>query len=109
MNRESPPSSAMDKRGDARSCRSAPAYNLDMKRADLRRWVEDRRAVARLEQGLVAETWGPPEQAIAAALSLIALEGRLHGWPPPADPVSEREDQAMWDRFARLRAKFVSR
>ncbi len=88
---------------------ASPAYNLEVKKADLRRWVDDRRAVARLEQALVADTWGPPAQAIAAALSLIALEGRLHGWPPPSDLVTEREDQAMWERFARLRAKFVRR
>jgi hypothetical protein len=86
-----------------------PAYNLRVEKADLRRWVDDRRAVAQREQAQLAATWGEPAQAIAAALSLIALVGRLHGWPPPADPVSEREDQAMWDRFARLRARFVRR
>jgi hypothetical protein len=80
-----------------------------VRKADLRRWVDDRRAVARLEQAHLAETWGPPAQVIAAALSLIALEGRLHGWPPPTDPVTEQEDQAMWDRFARLRARLVRR
>ena len=80
-----------------------------MERADLRRWVDDRRVVARLEQAQLADTWGPPAQAIRSALSLIALEGRLHGWPPPADPVTEREDQAMWERFARLRTRLVRR
>jgi hypothetical protein len=80
-----------------------------VEKADLRRWVDDRRAVARREHAQLADTWGQPAQAIAAALSLIALEGRLRGWPPPADPVTDREDQAMWERFARLRAKFVRR
>jgi hypothetical protein len=80
-----------------------------VKRADLRRWVDDRRAVARLEQAQLADTWGSPAQAIASALSLIALAGRLHGWPPPADPVTEREDEAMWERFARLRARLGRR
>lgn len=84
-------------------------YNFRVNKADIRRWVDDRRAVARREETCLADAWGPPEQSIAAALSLIALEGRLHGWPPPADPVTDREDHQMWARFARLRAPFVRR
>jgi hypothetical protein len=80
-----------------------------MEQADLRRWVDNRRAVARVEQTHLADAWGPPAQAIAAALSLIALEGRLRGWPPPPDPVADREDEAMWERFARLRARHLGR
>lgn len=84
-------------------------YNSRVEKADLRRWVEDRRAVARLERAHLADAWGPPAQAIASALSLIALEGRLRGWPPPADPVTDCEDQAMWERFARLRTRLGRR
>jgi hypothetical protein len=98
----------------SRAVREGPAvrglrYNPLVEKADLRRWVDNRRAVARLEQAHLTDAWGPPAQAIAAALSLIALEGRLHGWPPPPDPVTDREDHAMWERFARLRARFVRR
>jgi hypothetical protein len=42
--------------------------------------------------------------AIAGALALVALAGRLHGWPPPEDPVSRREDLEGYRRWARLRA-----
>ena len=82
-------------------------YNVGVNKADLRRWVENRRIMARVEQAHLADTWGPPAQAIKAALNLIALEGRLHGWPASPDPVTDREDHAMWERFARLRARFV--
>jgi hypothetical protein len=44
------------------------------------------------------------DAAIAGALALIALAGRLHGWPPPEDPVSGREDLEGYRRWARLRA-----
>jgi hypothetical protein len=40
------------------------------------------------------------QTAIASALALIALDGRLHGWPRE-DEVSEREDnlaRQCWDR-----------
>jgi len=80
-----------------------------VEKADLRRWVDNRRAVARVVQAHLADAWGPPAQAITAALSLIALDGRLRGWPPPADPVTDREDEAMWERFARLRTRLVPR
>lgn len=65
--------------------------------------------MARVENAHLADTWGPPAQAIAAALSLVELDGRLHGWPPPADPVTEREDLIVWERFARLRARYIKR
>jgi hypothetical protein len=41
--------------------------------------------------------------AIAQALALVALYGRLHGWPAREDAVSRREDAEMYDRWYRLR------
>ena len=35
---------------------------------------------------------------------LVALFGRLHGWPAPEDDVSRREDARMYDCWYRLRA-----
>lgn len=44
--------------------------------------------------------------AIAQALALVALYGRLHGWPVSEDEVSRREDAQMYDRWHRLRTAF---
>jgi hypothetical protein len=70
------------------------------------RWVSNHRAVARREAQELARDAGTPEQAISAALGLVALYGSLHGWPGPEDPVSLREDREMWERFARLRRHY---
>jgi hypothetical protein len=40
---------------------------------------------------------------IAQALALVALYGRLNGWPANEDEVSRREDAQMYDRWHRLR------
>jgi len=75
-----------------------------MSHDDLRRWVNDRRAVAALERSEARAAPPAPASAIAAALALVALSGRLHGWPGPDDPVSEREDErarATWTRLRR--------
>jgi hypothetical protein len=75
-----------------------------MSNDDLRRWVNDRRAVAALERSEMRSAPPAPASAIAAALALVALSGRLHGWPCPDDPVSEREDErarATWTRLRR--------
>jgi hypothetical protein len=77
--------------------------------ADLRRWIDNRRAAARVEAGHAAQAWGRPEDAIGHALALIALYGELHGWPPAPDPVGEAEDLIAWDRFARLRRRVMER
>jgi hypothetical protein len=59
---------------------------------DWRRWGENRRAVARGQASDPQNAGGPPAQAIAASLQLVALYGRLHGWPPPDDPQTMKED-----------------
>lgn len=69
---------------------------------DLRRWVEDKRAAkARERQAARGGSFTP--DAVQAALDLIAIAGRLHGWPIPPDPVKEREDELARERWARLR------
>jgi hypothetical protein len=45
---------------------------------------------------------------IAQALALVALYGRLHGWPANEDEVSRREDAQMYDRWHRLRTALRS-
>jgi hypothetical protein len=73
---------------------------------DLRRWVDDRRAAAALERSEARSAPLAPASAIAAALALVALFGRLHGWPAAADPVSEREDEQARENWNRLRRAF---
>jgi hypothetical protein len=74
-----------------------------MRAADVKRWAQSRRAAdARERQADVAPS--SPEAAMAAALSLIALAGRLHGTPWPEDERSRSEDDRVRQQWARLRA-----
>lgn len=75
--------------------------------ADVKRWAESRRMANLLEVRELATTWGVPARSIAAAIELSALWESLHGWPPPASLVDQREDLVAWDRFARLRLPYV--
>lgn len=72
---------------------------------DLRRWVEDKRAAEERER---AEVRGGSfaRDPVRAALDLIAIAGRLHGWPIPPDLVRQREDEVARERWARLRRAF---
>jgi hypothetical protein len=73
--------------------------------ADIRRWVEQRRGAQRREEEELAGKVPPPEQAFARGLRLIALAGRLHGWPLPEDEASRQQDREGYARWARLRAR----
>ena len=75
--------------------------------ADVKRWAENRRIANAVEVRELATTWGVPARSIAAAIELSALWESLHGWPPPASPVDQREDLVAWGRFARLRRPYV--
>ncbi len=75
-----------------------------MRPEDLRRWVAQKRDAERVERDLARGRDVVPDP-IAAALDLIRLGGRLHGWPVEEDPVSRREDLEMYDRWARLRRR----
>ena len=78
----------------------------EMRQEDLRRWVSAQRAVeARERRDLAAQ---PPEPEVAwnQALSLIALLGRLIGWPPPEDETRRREDEYASAQWTRLRAAY---
>jgi hypothetical protein len=70
-----------------------------------RRWIETRRAAAQRE-ALEERTAGPrPAWAITSALALVALTGRLHGWPVPETEIDRREDEIARERWARLRGR----
>jgi len=71
---------------------------------DLRRWIGDRRAAEARERAEQRQAGPSPATAIAQALALIALAGRLQGWPPPDDPIGRHEDAEGYRRWDRLRA-----
>jgi len=71
----------------------------------IRRWAGDRAASSSAEARELSTAWSTPAWSFAAAVSLLDLYARLHGWPPRVDPVDQREDLEMWGRFARLRSK----
>jgi hypothetical protein len=71
---------------------------------DVRRWVAARRAAEAREREEARERGPSAPAAIASALALIALAGRLHGWPLPEDEVSRREEARARGAWARLRA-----
>jgi hypothetical protein len=78
-------------------------YTRLMDSSRLRRWVDDKRAVEARERGEARSGEASGGDAIAQALALVALYGRLHGWPPDEDEVSRREDAQMYGRWHRLR------
>lgn len=74
---------------------------------EIRRWMESRRAAAERERREVAERGTFVPDPIAASLSLIALAGRLHGWPLPVSEADQREDELARETWDRLRAAWL--
>jgi hypothetical protein len=79
-----------------------------MQREDLRRWVDGHRAAQRRERDEAIAAGPQPGAAIGSALALVALAGRLHGWPIAEDQVERREDAAARAAWDRLRAARLS-
>lgn len=74
-----------------------------MDAASVRAWVASRRAAAEREREEERSARLSVESAVAAALALIALDGRLHGWPRADDRTGRSEDLHAWAQWARLR------
>ena len=68
-------------------------------------WIEARRAAARREAGEEHALGPRPAWAIRGALALVALTGRLHGWPVPETEVDRREADLAHESWVRLRAR----
>ncbi len=70
---------------------------------ELRRWIAARRAAAARERAEIRNNPPTASQAVQAALTLINFTANLHGWPPPEDPVTVREDREVRAAWAKLR------
>ncbi len=70
---------------------------------DVKRWVAGRQAAAAREREEARSSAASPSSAMAVALALIALAGRLHGWPLPEDEATRRDDLRAYQAWARLR------
>ena len=77
--------------------------------SEIRRWVASHQAAEARERAEMRAAGPAPAEAIAGALALIALAGRLHGWPLPEDAVSRREDALAYGCWTRLRARLAPR
>ena len=77
-----------------------------MQSDDIRRWVVARRAAEARERAEAREHPPSAESTIRGALALVALAGRLHGWPPQEDVDGRRDDARGYERWSRLRAFF---
>ena len=73
----------------------------------IRRWAEDRNAASVVEARELSASTGTPSQWFGTALTLLALYVEMHGWPPPTDPIDERDNLEVWGRFSRLRARLL--
>ena len=62
-----------------------------------------RQAAEAREREEARERGSSPGSAMAVALALIALAGRLHGWPLPEDEATRRDDLRAYQAWARLR------
>ena len=74
---------------------------------ELRRWVDDKRAAEEREREAV-RGGSFARDPVRAALDLIAVAGRIHGWPIPVDAVRRREDELARERWSNLRRTAVS-
>ena len=73
----------------------------------LKRFVENHRAAAARVREDARQNPLTAAQAWAAAMELLNLDEQLNGPPfERYDPVSEREDAAMWDAWAKLRERW---
>ncbi|MFB3852321.1 MAG: hypothetical protein ACE148_00705 [Vicinamibacterales bacterium] len=75
-----------------------------MRAEDLKRWLESRQAMDARERQEAALQGPSTASAISSALALVALFGRLHGWPAGEDEVDRRENEEVRRQWARLRA-----
>jgi hypothetical protein len=76
---------------------------------ELRRWIAQRQAAAQRIYEEELDAAAAPAEAIARGLEVIALYQRVHGWPPPQDPIDDHDDLLFHLRWAMLRARVGTR
>jgi uncharacterized protein YoaH (UPF0181 family) len=78
-----------------------------MDRDDIRRWAENYRRAAEREVQELRRRPMSAGQAIAAAMDLLRFDESLNGDPfLRDDPVSQREDEQMWEAWRTLRLRW---
>jgi hypothetical protein len=74
---------------------------------ELKSWIENQRAAEARVREDASQNPLTAAQAWAAAMELLNLDEQLNGPPfERYDPVSEREDAAMWEAWAKLRERW---
>jgi len=74
---------------------------------DIRAWAANYRAAAAREAEEARRHPMSAEQAFASALALLVFDEKQNGSPfRREDAVSAREDEQMWNDWARLRARW---
>jgi hypothetical protein len=74
---------------------------------DIRRWSANHRAAAAREAAELRAHPMTPSDAFASALALLRYDESVNGSPfERIDPVSVREDEQMWEAWAKLRARW---
>ena len=74
-------------------------------RADLRRWVDDWKAVEAVERDEAAREKISASKAVAEALELLNFAARLHGWPLPVDEIDRRDVELARERWVALKTR----
>lgn len=80
-----------------------------MQPEELRQWVDSRRAAEEREREEQRNRGIDRAWSVRSALALVAVAGRLHGWPLPEDETMRREDALMQESWVRLRSRHRGR
>jgi len=81
-----------------------------MNRDDVRRWAENHRAAQVKEAQYAREHRLTTEESFALAMELLRFDEEMNGDPfTRRDPVSDAEDEQMWEAWGKLRAPYVRR
>ena len=78
-----------------------------MNPSDVRTWAANHQAAAAREAAEARRNPMSADEAFASALALLAFDERINGSPfDRYDPVSAREDEEMWNAWAKLRQRW---
>lgn len=73
--------------------------------ADLRRWLENWKAVEEVEREETARERISPADAVARGFELVNVAARIHGWPLPADEADRRDEELARERWTTLKRR----